>query len=100
MLPLGFWQNDTQFLRKSPGINKVDISIDSGLTWHASTLGENLGRYSFRPWKLAVSFPQKGDTTIMVRASNKNGEVQPLRATWNHGGYRRHAIESVAINVI
>ena len=27
MLPLGFWQNETQFLRKSPGINKVDIRI-------------------------------------------------------------------------
>ena len=82
------------------GINNVDISIDGGLNWLASTLGENLGRYSFRPWKLAVSFPQKGEVVIMVRASNKNGEVQPLRATWNHGGYRRHAIESVAINVI
>lgn len=81
------------------GIKDVDISIDGGLTWLTSTLGESLGRFSFLPWKLTVSFAQKGKATVMVRASNKNGEVQPLRASWNHGGYRRHAIESVAINV-
>ena len=69
------------------------------MTWLTSTLGESLGRFSFRPWKLTVSLTQKGNAIVMVRASNKNGEVQPLRASWNHGGYRRHAIESVAINV-
>lgn len=82
------------------GINNVDISIDGGISWRASTLGDALGRYSFRGWKLDISFPQKGDLTLMVRASNRNGEVQPLRATWNHGGYRRHAIETVAIKII
>lgn len=81
------------------GIKNVDISIDGGIAWLTSTLSESLGRFSFLPWKLTVSFAQKGEATIMVRASNKNGEVQPLRASWNHGGYRRHAIESVAINV-
>ena len=82
------------------GVNKVDVSIDGGRTWRGATLGESLGRFSFREWKLATTFPGKGSTVLMVRASNNNGEVQPLKADWNPGGYRRHAIESTPVTII
>ncbi|HIG64475.1 MAG TPA: oxidase [Methyloprofundus sp.] len=80
-------------------IKTVDVSIDGGRTWKAATLGENLGRFSFREWTLATTFTQKGDAILMVRASNNNAEVQPLKADWNPGGYRRHAIESTAVTI-
>lgn len=82
------------------GIKTVDVSIDGGRTWRVATLGENLGRFSFREWTLATTFPQKGDAILMVRASNNNAEVQPLKADWNPGGYRRHAIESTAVTIL
>jgi len=34
-----------------------------------------------------------------VRASNRQGEIQPLKADWNPSGYRRHAIESTPITI-
>ena len=80
-------------------IKTVDVSIDGVRTWKAATLGENLGRFSFREWTLATTFTQKGDAILMVRASNNNAEVQPLKADWNPGGYRRHAIESTAVTI-
>lgn len=82
------------------GIKSVDVSIDGGQTWRAAQLGENLGRYSFREWTLATSFPGKGDTVLMVRASNHNAEVQPLVADWNPGGYSRHVVESTPVTII
>jgi len=82
------------------GLKTVDISIDGGRTWRAATLGENLGRFSFREWKLATTFSYKGSTVLMVRASNNNGEVQPLQADWNPAGYGRHVIESTPVTIV
>jgi sulfite dehydrogenase (cytochrome) subunit A len=82
------------------GIKAVDVSIDSGKTWRATTLGDDLGRYSFRPWQLSVTFPAAGNTVLMVRAANNSGEVQPAQATWNPSGYRRHVIESTPVTVV
>lgn len=32
------------------GIARVGVSLDDGRTWQPATLGEDLGRYSFRAW--------------------------------------------------
>lgn len=82
------------------GIKTVDVSIDGGQTWRAATLGESLGRFSFRAWTLATTFSQKGDALLMVRARNNNDEVQPLKADWNPSGYRRHVVESTTVSII
>ena len=81
------------------GIKAVDLSADGGRSWRPTELGQDLGRYSFRPWRLQLTFDHKGPAVLMVRASNRQGEVQPAVADWNPGGYRRHAIESYAITV-
>jgi sulfite dehydrogenase len=82
------------------GLKTVEVSIDGGQSWRAANLGTDLGRYSFREWRLPVSFAKKGRTLLMVRASNQHGEVQPAVADWNPGGYRRHVIESTAVTVV
>ena len=81
------------------GMRAVDVSVDGGQTWREATLGKDLGRYSFREWRLTVSFARKGPVVLMVRATNRQGEVQPLTADWNPGGYRRHAVESTAVTI-
>jgi len=81
------------------GVNKVEISIDGGNVWREATLGQDLGRFSFREWTLAITFTSKGATQLMVRASNSAGETQPLQADWNPAGYRRHVIETSHVTV-
>ncbi len=39
------------------GIRRVEVSIDGGATWRDATLGADLGRFSFRGWQLAATFP-------------------------------------------
>src|SRR5690606_18923028 len=36
------------------GIASVQVSADGGRNWQAAHLGEDLGRYSFREWRLAL----------------------------------------------
>jgi sulfite dehydrogenase (cytochrome) subunit A len=81
------------------GLKSVDVSIDGGQTWKATKLSESLGRFSFREWKLDTTFRQKGNAVLMVRAGNNKGEVQPVKADWNPGGYRRHAIETTPVTI-
>lgn len=80
------------------GIQSVAVSVD-GRTWEDATLGEDLGRFSFRQWRLPVTFAQKGKVLMQVRATSNKGEVQPLTASWNPAGYLRNVVESTPINI-
>lgn len=75
------------------GIKQVDLSQDGGLNWKMAELGEDMGRFSFREWRFELTPMQKGELALMVRATTNNGEVQPLTASWNPGGYQRNVIE-------
>jgi DMSO/TMAO reductase YedYZ molybdopterin-dependent catalytic subunit len=79
------------------GIRTVEVSTDGGKTWTPATLGEDLGRYAFRPW----SFPLKGKgkLTVMARASNAIGQTQTAALIHNPAGYHHNVIHSVTLNV-
>ena len=81
------------------GIKGVEVSVDGGQTWRAATLGQDLGKFSFREWSLPVAFREKGPAVLMVRATNRGGEIQPTTATWNPAGYRRNVLESTTITI-
>lgn len=81
------------------GLKLVEVSIDGGKDWRTATLGEDLGRYSFREWRLPVSFEKQGRAVLMVRATNNQGEGQPATADWNPGGYRRHVVEATSVTI-
>lgn len=82
------------------GLRSVEVSTDGGQRWRAATLGPDLGRFSFREWRMAANFPQRGAGSVMVRAANRAGEVQPATADWNGAGYRRHVIESTPVTIV
>ncbi|AXM95243.1 SorA family sulfite dehydrogenase catalytic subunit [Pseudomonas plecoglossicida] len=81
------------------GIDKVEVSIDGGKQWRAATLGQDLGRFSFREWTLPITFSHRGATQLMVRAANHAGETQPLQASWNPAGYRRNVVETTHVTI-
>ncbi len=81
------------------GLKTVDVSIDGARSWRSATLGSDLGRFSFREWRLPVTFERKGPASVMVRATNRQGEVQPMKADWNPGGYRRRVVETTSITI-
>jgi DMSO/TMAO reductase YedYZ molybdopterin-dependent catalytic subunit len=78
------------------GIKDVAVSTDGGKTWMQAKLGRNLGKYSFREWRLSVKLPA-GPHDIKVRATSNGGETQPLQSRWNPAGYLRNVVEIVRV---
>ncbi len=76
-------------------INEVAFSADGGRNWRAATLGESLGKYSFREWRFEFTPAEGGPLVLMSRASNRAGETQPLQPRWNPAGYMRNVVETV-----
>src|ERR1700716_2775363 len=78
------------------GIKEVAVSIDGGASWMPAKLGKDLGKYSFREWKLPVRLAA-GSLELKVRATNNAGDTQPPEPFWNPAGYLRNVIETVRI---
>ena len=76
------------------GIKDVALSSDGGKTWRATQLGRELGKHSFRTWQTTVKLPA-GAQALMVRATSRSGEVQPMEPRWNPAGYMRNVVETV-----
>lgn len=78
------------------GIKQVSVSTDGGQSWKDATLGEDLGKYSFREWKLPVTL-SAGQHELKVKATNQAGQTQPDKALWNPPGYMRNVIETTLV---
>jgi DMSO/TMAO reductase YedYZ molybdopterin-dependent catalytic subunit len=81
------------------GVSAVEISTDAGATWVGATLGEDLGRFAFRPWKLAFTPKARGRQAVMARATNKIGQSQTAELIQNPAGYHHNVIHNVTLNV-
>ena len=81
------------------GIRSVDMSTDGGKTWTQAALGQDLGRFAFRPFSLAL--PAKpGKLTVTARASNAIGQTQTAALILNPAGYHHNVMHSVTFEVI
>src|SRR5712672_2241441 len=78
------------------GIAEVAVSTDGGKTWTPAKLGKDLGKYSFREWKLPVKLAA-GAYELKVRATSNGGDVQPMTPFWNPAGYLRNVVETVRV---
>lgn len=78
------------------GIRVVEVSIDGGTTWTPAKLGQDLGRFAFRPWSYELS-AKPGKNTVMVRASNAVGQTQTATLIPNPAGYHHNVIQSLTL---
>ena len=78
----------------------VDVSTDGGATWKPAHLSKSLGRYSWRQWEAKWSAgPDGSKATLMARARNEAGQVQPLEQQWNPNGYLWNVVHRVEVAV-
>jgi len=80
------------------GIKQVELSDDNGKTWKQAHLDPDLGRFSWRRWRMEWKPEHAGKITWMVKATNIKGESQPLHQ-WNRSGYLRNEIEKLDLVV-
>src|SRR6185312_10982332 len=79
------------------GIRTVQASMDGGKTWATATLGQDLGKYAFRPWSFDIT-AKKGANTVMVNATNKLGQSQVADLIFNGAGYHNNVMHSITLH--
>src|SRR5579872_4994383 len=79
-------------------IAKVEISTDGGSNWTPAILGHEQARYAWRLWRHEFT-AKRGDYTILSRATDTQGRVQPETPAWNPSGYLYNAVDEVKIHV-
>jgi DMSO/TMAO reductase YedYZ molybdopterin-dependent catalytic subunit len=80
------------------GIQRVEVSVDGGTNWQAAKLDPDLGKYSWRRWRLNWKTPATGKYSLKVRAFNNSGQQQ-TGSLWNRGGYMRNVVEQTEVEV-
>ena len=76
----------------------VDVSSDGGQTWQPAMLTGRSDRYSWRKWECTWD-AKTGSHTLMARASDSLGRVQPTTRAFNRLGYRWNVIHAVKVDV-
>jgi sulfite dehydrogenase len=78
------------------GIRSVEVSADGGKTWNSAKLGQDLGRFAFRPWSFDLS-AKRGKNTVMVNATNKIGQSQTSELIFNPAGYHNNVMQNISL---
>lgn len=68
-------------------------------SWRRATLGEDLGKYSWRQWSFALKFDKTGELVVMARAANRIGATQTMALIANPAGYHHNVIQRIKIDV-
>ncbi len=79
------------------GIHVVDVSTDGGRSWTAAELGQDLGRFSFRTWRIVVRPPKAGEYPVMARATNRQGSTQTTELIFNPAGYHNNVMQRIVL---
>ena len=80
-------------------IERVEVSADGGSSWSDARLGPDRPRWAWRSWEWEWDPPQAGAHELCCRATDSAGNVQPLEAAWNLGGYANNEVQRVAVEV-
>lgn len=79
------------------GIAEVDVSTDDGKSWRPASLGQDLGRFSWRQWSFAFTPPAPGRYAIKARATNTEGTSQVSTLIFSPSGYHNNVIQTVVV---
>lgn len=79
-------------------IAKVEISADGGKTWKTAELTHASKPFCWQLWRAKLTLPA-GRHTLVVRATDSAGALQPEKVEWNLKGYLYNAWPRVEVSV-
>ena len=80
-------------------IAKVDVSVDAGATWQPAKLTGQAVKYAWRRFEFTFTATTQDTHTILSRATDSGGAVQPVVPAWNPSGYLWNAPDTVRLEV-
>jgi DMSO/TMAO reductase YedYZ molybdopterin-dependent catalytic subunit len=79
-------------------ITKVEVSTDDRRTWRPAILGDQIS-LAWTPWTFEWIPPGPGDFILSVRATDAEGNTQPLNARWNVQGMAQNMVQRLGVTV-
>jgi sulfite oxidase len=76
----------------------IDVSTDGGQSWRAGRFVGPSDRYSWRKWE-ADWDAAAGRHSLMARATDSLGRIQPTSRAFNRLGYRWNVIHAIRVDV-
>jgi sulfite dehydrogenase len=80
-------------------IERVEISVDAGVSWHDAKLDAGSNDLSWRGFAFDWD-AVPGEHVLTVRAHDAGGRVQPIEAPWNRGGFANNSAQRITVLVI
>jgi len=80
-------------------IDRVEISVDEGVSWQRAALGPRGDKYAWRTFTFDYQAPRFGYLTFLARAWDDRGNAQPMAAGWNPLGYFWNGVHRVGVMV-
>jgi DMSO/TMAO reductase YedYZ molybdopterin-dependent catalytic subunit len=80
-------------------IDKVELSFNEGVTWQRAALESGGDKYAWRVFSHAYMPRTPGYVTVLARATDDRGNMQPILPAWNPLGYFWNAIHRVGFVV-
>lgn len=80
-------------------IERVEISTDGGSRWREAQLSQPKLNFAWRLWHIDWTPAQLGYYTILSRAIDSAGRVQPIVPPWNPSGYLWNGIDRIGVTV-
>ena len=68
-------------------VQQIEVSADGGKTWTPAKVTSPLRDYCWVLWSADVPVTDKTDS-LLVRATDTSGEMQPKNCPWNYKGYQ------------
>jgi len=81
-------------------VERVDVSTDGDASWLPAWFTSPEQRYTWRQWEITWDADAPGSYTLQCRATDVNGNTQPIEAKWNRLGYANNAILSLQVTVL
>lgn len=76
-------------------VRRVEVSADGGASWQKAKLEGKGGLGRWQVFKATVDVKPGSTPTVLARATDEQGNVQPKDAQWNPSGYHFNAWHSV-----
>jgi DMSO/TMAO reductase YedYZ molybdopterin-dependent catalytic subunit len=80
-------------------IERVDVSFDGGARWQAASLSPQKLHFAWRLWQIEWKPAGPGYYTVLSRATDTAGRVQPFVPAWNPSGYLWNGIDRIGVTV-
>jgi DMSO/TMAO reductase YedYZ molybdopterin-dependent catalytic subunit len=77
----------------------VALSADEGKTWLEARLDRPASPYAATPWRATWTPAGPGSYTLIARAADEAGNIQPLAPVWNEQGYGNNGAQRVRLVV-